>query len=32
MLLFRFDDPDGALRRLTEGGIRVLERSELDGF
>lgn len=32
VLVFRFDDPDGAIRRLTEGGIRVLERSELGGF
>lgn len=32
VLVFRFDDTDGAIRRLTEGGIRVLERTELDGF
>lgn len=32
VLVFRFDDTDGAIRRLTAGGIRVLERTELDGF
>ncbi len=32
VLVFRFDDTDGAIRCLTAGGIRVLERTELDGF
>jgi len=32
VLVFRFDDPDGAIRLLAAGGVRVLERSELEGF
>jgi hypothetical protein len=32
VLIFHFDDNGQAICRLTEGGVRVLERSELDGF
>jgi len=32
VLVFRFDNPDGAIRLLAAGGVRVLERSELEGF